>query len=162
VRLLAQVVPLYCLDPRQFIATPWGNPKTGNHRAQFLLQSVLDLKLGLQQLGSDLLVHMGKPEEAIKGGLPPTGSSQRPSLATHALGQVLLLNPAAVACSLRTDISKCPGRAASSSFAFFHFSTPHVLYRQTRKCHIPSASSHMCPGSSSSLALGKATALPAS
>jgi deoxyribodipyrimidine photolyase len=61
------VVPLYCFDPRQFIATPWGNPKTGAYRAQFLIESVLDLKQGLRQLGSDLMVHMGPPEEALQG-----------------------------------------------------------------------------------------------
>ncbi len=62
-----QVVPLYCFDPRQYIATPWGNPKTGAHHASFLLQSVLDLKQRLRDIGSDLVIHMGKPEEAIQG-----------------------------------------------------------------------------------------------
>ena len=65
-----QVIPLYCFDPRQYIATPWGNPKTGSYRAQFLIESVTDLKQGLQQLGSDLMVHMGTPEEAMQGKLP--------------------------------------------------------------------------------------------
>lgn len=35
-----QVVPLYCFDPRQFVETPWGNPKCGSHAAQFRLESV--------------------------------------------------------------------------------------------------------------------------
>ena len=64
-----QVVPLYCFDPRQFIATPWKNPKTGAVRAQFLLQSVRDLKSNLQRMGSDLVVHLGTPEDAIPGVL---------------------------------------------------------------------------------------------
>ncbi|EIE22181.1 cryptochrome [Coccomyxa subellipsoidea C-169] len=63
----SEVVPLYCFDPRQYIATPWGNPKTGAHHASFLLQSVLDLKQRLRDIGSDLVIHMGKPEEAIQG-----------------------------------------------------------------------------------------------
>ncbi|KAK9915425.1 hypothetical protein WJX75_009007 [Coccomyxa subellipsoidea] len=62
-----EVVPLYCFDPRQFIATPWGNSKTGAHHATFLLQSVLDLKQRLQNIDSDLLIHMGRPEEALQG-----------------------------------------------------------------------------------------------
>ena len=39
----------------------------GNLRAQFLLESVLDLKAGLRGVGSDLVVHLGKPEDAIPG-----------------------------------------------------------------------------------------------
>ena len=62
-----QVVPLYCFDPRNYIMTPWGNPKTGQFRAQFVLDSVLDLKQSLQNIGSDLIIHLGKPEDAIAG-----------------------------------------------------------------------------------------------
>ena len=61
------MVPLYCFDPRQYIATPWGNPKTGGYRAQFLLESVQDLKQSLRHVGSDLMVCMGTPEEAVQG-----------------------------------------------------------------------------------------------
>lgn len=48
----AEVLPLYCFDPRFFGTTPWGNPKTGPFRAQFQLESVLDLKKSLRALGS--------------------------------------------------------------------------------------------------------------
>ena len=71
-----QVVPLYCFDPRNFIATPWNNPKTGAFRAQFLIESVADLKRSLQQIGSDLMVHMGTPEEAVRGKPPCMRQSQ--------------------------------------------------------------------------------------
>ena len=64
------MVPLYCFDPRQFCASPWGNPKTGAVRAQFLLQSVLDLKQSLRRIGSDLVIHLGRPEDALPGMLP--------------------------------------------------------------------------------------------
>ncbi|CAL5221743.1 g3993 [Coccomyxa viridis] len=63
----SEVVPLYCFDPRNFIATPCGNPKTGAYRAQFLIESVTDLKKSLQQIGSDLMVRLGTPEEAVQG-----------------------------------------------------------------------------------------------
>ena len=62
-----QVLPVYCFDPRHYITTPWGNPKTGNYRAQFLLQSVLDLKQSLRSIDSDLLVKFGQPEDILPG-----------------------------------------------------------------------------------------------
>ena len=61
----ARVVPVYCFDPRQFGQTSFGFPKTGAFRAQFLLESVADLRRSLQSLGSDLVVRSGKPEVVI-------------------------------------------------------------------------------------------------
>lgn len=61
----AAVIPVYCFDPRYFAPTPAGTLKTGVVRAQFLIESVADLKSSLQRLGSDLLVARGKPEEVI-------------------------------------------------------------------------------------------------
>lgn len=58
---------MYVFDPRHFILTPWGNPKTGNFRAQFLLDSVLDLKANLRGVGSDLIIKFGKPENVLPG-----------------------------------------------------------------------------------------------
>jgi deoxyribodipyrimidine photo-lyase len=60
-----QVIPCYCFDPRQFGTTAFGFPKTGAFRAQFLLESVADLRQSLQALGSDLLVRVGQPESII-------------------------------------------------------------------------------------------------
>ncbi len=61
----SQPIPLYCFDPRQFGKTSFGFPKTGNFRGQFLRESVADLRRGLQDLGSDLIVRYGKPEIVI-------------------------------------------------------------------------------------------------
>ncbi|GAB4232975.1 MAG: DASH family cryptochrome [Elainellaceae cyanobacterium] len=61
----AQVIPLYCFDPRQFGETSFGFPKTGAFRAQFLLESVTDLRRSLRSLGNDLIVRQGKPELVI-------------------------------------------------------------------------------------------------
>ena len=61
----AQVVPVYCFDPRQFAETSFGFLKTGAFRAQFLLESVADLQDSLCQLGSHLVVRRGLPEEII-------------------------------------------------------------------------------------------------
>ncbi|MCS6960711.1 MAG: DASH family cryptochrome [Pseudanabaenaceae cyanobacterium SKYGB_i_bin29] len=64
--LPAQVIPVYCFDPRQFGTTDLLQfPKTGAWRAQFLLESVVDLRKQLRERGSDLLVYRGKPEEIL-------------------------------------------------------------------------------------------------
>ena len=60
-----QVVPVYCFDEAQFETTTYGFNKTGNYRAQFLLESVQDLDANLRKLGSGLVVLKGKPEEEI-------------------------------------------------------------------------------------------------
>ncbi|OWY25017.1 DASH family cryptochrome [Sphingobacteriales bacterium UPWRP_1] len=59
------VIPVYCIDPRMFAQTPFGFTKTGPFRAQFLLQSLHDLRFALRDLGADLVVKTGKPEEII-------------------------------------------------------------------------------------------------
>ena len=60
---------MYCFDPRHYMTTPWGNPKTGNFRAKFLLESVLDLKESLRRIGSDLIIKYGQPEDILPGML---------------------------------------------------------------------------------------------
>ncbi|MGB6166908.1 MAG: DASH family cryptochrome [Geitlerinemataceae cyanobacterium] len=61
----AQIIPLYCFDPRHFRHTSFGFPKTGAFRAQFLLESIADLRKNWRSRGSDLLVRRGKPERVI-------------------------------------------------------------------------------------------------
>ncbi|MEM8638421.1 MAG: DASH family cryptochrome [Cyanobacteria bacterium P01_G01_bin.54] len=61
----AQIIPLYCFDPREFGQTQFGFPKTGAFRAQFLLEAVADLRGQWRQRGSDLVVRWGKPETVI-------------------------------------------------------------------------------------------------
>ena len=56
---------MYCFDPRQFGTTEWGTKKTGALRARFLIESVADLRHSLRQIGSDLLVGVGKPEDLL-------------------------------------------------------------------------------------------------
>ncbi|NJN32340.1 MAG: DASH family cryptochrome [Synechococcales cyanobacterium RM1_1_8] len=57
-----EIIPCYCFDPRQFGTTAFGFPKTGSYRAQFLLESLADLRRSLQALGSDLVIRQGYPE----------------------------------------------------------------------------------------------------
>jgi deoxyribodipyrimidine photo-lyase len=58
---------LYCFDSRFFKASAWGHVKTGSFRAQFLLESALELKQSLRALGSDLVVSCDSPEDVIEG-----------------------------------------------------------------------------------------------
>ncbi len=61
----ALIIPCYCFDRRQFDTTSFGFPKTGKYRAQFLLESIIDLRISLQKLGSNLIIRNGLPEEII-------------------------------------------------------------------------------------------------
>ncbi|XP_050363107.1 cryptochrome DASH, chloroplastic/mitochondrial [Argentina anserina] len=60
------VLPVYCVDPRLFGSTyHFGFPKTGALRAQFLVESLADLKKNLSKRGLNLLIQHGKPEEVL-------------------------------------------------------------------------------------------------
>lgn len=61
----SEVICLYCFDPRMFGITKFNSQKTGVYRAQFLIESVSNLRKRLQDLGSNLLVAYGKPEDII-------------------------------------------------------------------------------------------------
>jgi deoxyribodipyrimidine photo-lyase len=70
----AEVVPVYCFDPRHFgTLRQTGLRKTGVHRARFLLESIADLRASLRRIGSDLVVACGKPEEVLPRLLHPEG-----------------------------------------------------------------------------------------
>lgn len=56
------VIGVYCIDPRQFAPTSYGFPKTGAFRAQFLWESLRELKRNLKALNIPLFVHYGHPE----------------------------------------------------------------------------------------------------
>lgn len=60
-----EIVPFFCIDPTQFKQLPNGLAKTGSFRAQFLLESIAQLKDQLQQRGGDLIVRIGLPETEI-------------------------------------------------------------------------------------------------
>ncbi|MDJ0535269.1 MAG: DASH family cryptochrome [Xenococcaceae cyanobacterium MO_207.B15] len=61
----ANIIPIYCFDSRQFTTTSFGFPKTGKYRAQFLVESVANLRQSLQKLGSNLIVRQGLPEQEV-------------------------------------------------------------------------------------------------
>ncbi|NET43829.1 DASH family cryptochrome [Okeania sp. SIO2B3] len=64
-KIKAQIIPIYCFDPRQFGQTNFGFPKTGAFRANFLIESIAELRNSLQKLGSNLIIRQQKPEIAI-------------------------------------------------------------------------------------------------
>lgn len=57
-----QVIPVYCFDESHYRTTSNGFQKTGAFRAQFIIESLIDLDNSLRELGSSLLVVKGKPE----------------------------------------------------------------------------------------------------
>lgn len=62
-----EIYPVYIFDERTFFGktSTYGFKKTGNYRAKFILESVLDLKNSLKIKGIDLIVRIGKPEEEV-------------------------------------------------------------------------------------------------
>lgn len=60
------IVFAYIFDERWINdSTSFGFKKTGRHRAKFILESVADLRASLREMGQDLYVRIGKPEEEI-------------------------------------------------------------------------------------------------
>jgi deoxyribodipyrimidine photo-lyase len=68
VKAIAQgdsIIPVYCFDETHFNNSEYGFQKTGSFRAQFLLESLIDLDNNLRELGSGLVILKGKPEVEI-------------------------------------------------------------------------------------------------
>ena len=59
------VIGIYCFDPRHFETTKFGFKKTEKYRAQFLIETVIELKQNLGKLNIPLLVYHQKPEDCI-------------------------------------------------------------------------------------------------
>ncbi len=60
-----RVLPVYCVDPRDVGAGALGLPKRSARAAQFLIESLTDLRSKLKRVGSDLLIRRGPPEELL-------------------------------------------------------------------------------------------------
>ncbi len=60
------VLPVYVFDPRNFEKTTHFNfDKTSSHRTQFIIESVENLRHNLRNIGADLIIRIGKPEEEL-------------------------------------------------------------------------------------------------
>lgn len=62
-----EIIPLYCIDPRHFETSSFGFKKCGPFRTQFLIQTLQNLRTNLREIGADLIVRSGRPEEIIPG-----------------------------------------------------------------------------------------------
>jgi len=71
---VTSVVPVYCLDPHSFRVSEYGCHKVGHLRTGFLLESLRNLRAGLRAVGSDLLLLVGPPEEALPGAAARFGA----------------------------------------------------------------------------------------
>lgn len=60
-----KVLAVYCFDPRHYQMTCWGFEKTGKFRAQFLLETISQLRQNLEKLHISLLIYQEKPEEVL-------------------------------------------------------------------------------------------------
>ena len=60
-----EIIPVYCFDESHFTTTEFGFSKTGSFRAQFLIESIIDLDNNLRAIGSGLIIVKGKPEVEI-------------------------------------------------------------------------------------------------
>jgi deoxyribodipyrimidine photo-lyase len=59
------VLAIYVFDENQYKNTHLGFPKTGSFRAQFIIESVQNLKENLKNIGIELLVKKGNSVEII-------------------------------------------------------------------------------------------------
>ena len=61
----SRVIAVYFFDPKYFKKDRFGFKKTGKFRAQFLIESIADLKKNLAKLNITLLVYKEAPEQKI-------------------------------------------------------------------------------------------------
>lgn len=60
-----RVIGIYCFDPRQFVVGDFGFKKTEKYRAQFLIETVANLRYNLGKLNISLVVVHDLPENAV-------------------------------------------------------------------------------------------------
>ncbi len=60
-----QIIAIYCFDPRHFESSMYGFKKTEKFRAQFLIETVTDLKQNLAKHNINLLTYCDTPENCI-------------------------------------------------------------------------------------------------
>lgn len=99
----SHVVHVYCFDPHWFGSTHFGFPKTGPHRARFLLESILSLRCALEAKGSQLLLRCGKASTVI-----PALAKETAAGAVYAQQEVCS-EELAIDAAVQHKLSKLPG-----------------------------------------------------
>ncbi len=61
-----RVIGLYCFDSKYFKLNKYGFKTTEKFRAKFLIETIADLRIQLNNLNIDLLVHQDAPENVIE------------------------------------------------------------------------------------------------
>ncbi len=61
-----ELLPVFIINPEWFRPLALGFPKMGAYRAQFLLESLADLRRQLQEKGSDLVIRVGEPHAILQ------------------------------------------------------------------------------------------------
>ncbi|KAK9840377.1 hypothetical protein WJX74_008728 [Apatococcus lobatus] len=75
------VLPVICFDPRHYGKAEGAQDGTskpasiGNAQAQFQLQATADLRRGLRNLGSDLIIRIGRPEQVLSELVKKVGAA---------------------------------------------------------------------------------------
>ena len=95
-------LPVYCLDPAQFIPGKQGLRGCGVHRATYLLDSLAALHSSLQKRGSGLLVRLGAADQLLPTLCAEFGVNRILTHAEHAPDELALLGRVAAALPERT------------------------------------------------------------
>eukprot|EP00435_Cladocopium_sp_Y103_P012080 s4468_g3.t1 len=76
VRNAAELLVVYCIDPRHYERSSWGDHRRcGVHRSQLTAESLEALDQSLEKIGSKLHLALGQPEEVLPRLLAP-GSAE--------------------------------------------------------------------------------------
>ncbi|GMH45558.1 hypothetical protein BSKO_13515 [Bryopsis sp. KO-2023] len=71
----SSILPVFCVDPRAFKKSPGGFRRIDKYHAKFILDSVESLRVALRDVGSDLVVRFGNPEEIVPELAKKAGAS---------------------------------------------------------------------------------------
>ncbi len=127
----AACLPVYCLDPAEFVPNRHGMTSCGARRTNFLLESLVDLHASLQQLGSGLLVRVGSAERILPQLCAELGIDRVVSHDEHAPDEQALLDRVTAALPEGTRVVLCQSNAlfALEDLPFTEEKLPQVFTR---------------------------------
>lgn len=127
----AACLPVYCLDPAQFVPGKLGLRPCGVRRAAYLLESLADLHASLQRLGSGLLVLLGPADRVLPPLCAQYAIGQVVTHTEHAPDEQALLRRVAMLLPDSTALLQCQSNALFSAqdLPFALDNTPQVFTR---------------------------------